>query len=76
MADGNLSTPSASEEYVNQRADSPETQTEDLSSQNGDSPPSVAESDERKLGLDIIRPWGWSGSSYSDFEYDGDFIVP
>lgn len=67
MANTDLETLSNSEEHgVDERAGSPETRTEDLFSENGDSPPSA--SDERRLGLDIIRPWGWSGSSYSDYE--------
>lgn len=74
MADESSETPPTSGEYgVNERADSPEARTEDLFSQNGDSPPSI--SGKRRLGLDIIRPWGWSGSSYSDYEYDGDLMV-
>lgn len=74
MADESLKTLSTSEEYgVNERADTPETRTEDLFSQTGDGP--SLSSDERQLGLDIIYPWGWSGSSYSDFEYDGGFMV-
>ncbi|KAH6603971.1 hypothetical protein Trco_007417 [Trichoderma cornu-damae] len=71
MADGDLKMPPTSEEGDEaERADSPETQTEDLFSQNGDSPPSVSEFKQRQPGLDIVRPWGWSGSSYSDYEYD------
>lgn len=27
---------------------------------------------EHKLGLDINFPWGWSGSSYDDYEYGMD----
>ncbi|KAL6887054.1 putative ankyrin repeat protein [Trichoderma evansii] len=68
MADDDLKLLSISEEYVNEQADSPDTCTEDLFSQNGDGLPPLRESDERKLGLDIIRPWGWSGSSYSDYD--------
>lgn len=55
MADGSVKTPPNSEAYgVNDRADTPETQTEDLFSRNGDSLPST--SDKRRLELDIIRP--------------------
>ncbi|PNP41528.1 hypothetical protein TGAMA5MH_06629 [Trichoderma gamsii] len=57
----------------NERTGSPETPTEDLFSDNGDSPSSV--SDERRLGLDIIYPWGWSGSSYSDYDVVAVHII-
>jgi hypothetical protein len=67
MADANLEIMSDSEEHsISERAVSPETRTEDLFSENGDDPPLA--SDERQLGLDINRLWGWSGSSYSDYE--------
>lgn len=37
----------------------------------GDYTPNAApgpESKQHKLGLDINQPWGWDGSSYSDYE--------
>jgi hypothetical protein len=67
MAEAHLETLSNDEKFdSNERAGSPETQTEDLFSEDGDS--LAPASDERRLGLDIIRPWGWTGSSYSDYE--------
>jgi hypothetical protein len=67
MADTHLETPSNNDECdLNERAGSPETQTDDLFSEDGDS--LALASDERRLGLDVIRPWGWSGSSYNDYE--------
>lgn len=30
---------------------------------------------EHKLGLDINKPHGWSGSNYDDYEYVGDLAI-
>ncbi|KAL7919235.1 putative ankyrin repeat protein [Trichoderma austrokoningii] len=65
MTDAYLKIPPTPEDDdgVNERAESPETQTQDLFSQSGDSL-----SEERQLGLDIVYPRGWSGSPHSDYD--------
>ncbi|KAJ8131775.1 hypothetical protein O1611_g1848 [Lasiodiplodia mahajangana] len=51
-----------------QAEENTKTTTADLCSQRqGGSPPS-SQSTQHKLGLDINRPWGWSGSSYDDYD--------
>ncbi|KAI1370783.1 putative ankyrin repeat protein [Hypoxylon crocopeplum] len=52
----------------NQDAASVKTTTASLFSQCEESSSSESESRQHKLGLDINYPWGWSGSSYDDYD--------
>ncbi|KAI0099851.1 putative ankyrin repeat protein [Nemania sp. FL0031] len=49
-------------------ADNAKTTTADLFSQKEGGSSPCSHSKQHKLGLDINRPWGWSGSSYDDYD--------
>ncbi|RYP51143.1 hypothetical protein DL768_003490 [Monosporascus sp. mg162] len=53
---------------ANEDSISTNTTTTDIFSQSGKSFSAGTESKQHKLGLDINYPWGWSGSSYDDYD--------
>ncbi|KAF5635889.1 ankyrin repeat [Fusarium sp. NRRL 52700] len=65
VPDVNIATTIANEEQVDKEDDavSIKTTTDDLLSEGAEIVPR-----EHKLGLDISFPWGWSGSSYDDYD--------
>ncbi len=67
-----LNAPNDGKEDGDQDAASVHTTTADLFSQTGGDSPSGLQSKQHMLGLDINYPWGWSGSSYDDYEYGND----
>ncbi|KAK1236937.1 hypothetical protein MKX08_007885 [Trichoderma sp. CBMAI-0020] len=66
MACADLKPPSSEHYGVNEGADAPETRTDDLFSQDGDSPPPAP--GERQLGLDVLLPLDRSGSTKSNYD--------
>ncbi|KAL7940994.1 putative ankyrin repeat protein [Trichoderma barbatum] len=68
MADDELAKPPTDEEIGNKEIVDPETLTDDLLSLNGDDWSPDYGAAQRRPGLNVIRGWGWSGSSHNDFD--------
>jgi hypothetical protein len=72
VPDVNATAPNANVEQEEEEDDavSIKTTTDELLGEGTEASPR-----EHKLGLDINFPWGWSGSSYDDYEYEKDLTT-